>query len=303
MSNGMKWKLSVTTALFVAVTRFTNAAGEDGWIATNTKVIPTTNSSQMLVVTKHEQVVMKAQVAAKIGGRVLTTYDCRVIPTTLNTNGMGPKEIYSAIMSNSVPFTAGYFRGSVDLSELDGKTRAQTGRSFPHWVTAFSSGDRKRLVISWDDGPISVSTNYGTSWQTITNLGQHEFRLSTTPKGSALVASISLGNALQEVMRRVAHIVNNSDWYLAATAADGTRLVVAGGLQASPPALSITSSKDNVVLSWSVECPGFCLQRKPDAGTGEWLDITNAVNSIKGTFQVVLPQPIDSGVFRLQRKP
>lgn len=280
-----------------------SAASADDWIFTNTQAIPTTNSAGIFVRTGRERVVTKVHVAANIGGRIVATYDSRVIPQSLNTNGMSAKEMFQAMEASTDPFTAGYFRGKVDLAELDGKSRERTGRTFPQWVSAFASGDRRKLVIAWDEGPISVSTNFGTSWRTITALGQYDFTLSETPKGSAMFAKVSLGAAQDAVISRVAGIVNSSSWYLAATAADGTRMVVAGGALESPPALAIAPSGTNLVFSWSVECHGFILQRSAQSGTtGSWVDVTNAVNTVNGSFQVKLPSSAETGIFRLQRR-
>lgn len=297
----MKPYLLIPLLILTALAIQSPQAHADDWIFSNTQDIPLTNSAGMFVKTGRERVVSQIQVAVNIGGKLLTTYDCRVIPLTLNTNGMSAKEMYLASMANSVPFTAGYFRGQVALAELDEESRERTGRSFPQWVTAFSSGDRKKLAIVWDDGPISVSTNYGTAWQTITNLGQHEFILSATPKGSALFARVSLGTAQKAVITRVARIVNNTDWYLAATAADGTRLVIAGGVAQSPPALSISPLGESMILSWSVETPGFLLQRKADANSGDWSEVTNSVNTVNGAFQVAITKSDASGIFRLHK--
>lgn len=71
------------------------------------------------------------------------------------------------------------------------------------------------------------------------------------------------------------------------------------------PALKITQSGSNAVLSWPASFTGFALQQNSDLTTTNWMDATNAVNPAGQENQVLLTFSELSGksFYRLKRQP
>ena len=99
-----------------------------------------------------------------------------------------------------------------------------------------------------------------------------------------------------------------TNWSCVSSSADGCKLVAAvngGGIytwQATPaPALSISPSGTNVVLSWIVPSMNFVLQESSDLGSGHWTDVatTPVLNYTNLNQQVSLPWDTGNRFYRL----
>jgi DNA/RNA endonuclease G (NUC1) len=110
-----------------------------------------------------------------------------------------------------------------------------------------------------------------------------------------------------------ANFTVNSDSQVTATvpfgASSGTiSVITAGGLATSAinftdtslPVLNIVASGTNTILiSWPAPATGFALQQNLDLTTAGWSSVTNAVNSVGGLNQIVLPLMSGNSFFRL----
>ena len=218
----------------------------------------------------------------------------------VNTNGMDVKEIYLASATNQICLTARYYRGQIyeyNNSMLLNKKLDASGTS---WASIFSSGDRTKLVVARDDGLIYYSDDSGITFRTISVPGKYEFTLSSTPKGSALIAVVAVGTVYDE---KNSELVRKSvkDWYSVGVSANGDKLVVTSQ---SAPVLSIMNSDNIVVVSWSASFTNCVLQQNSDLTTTNWADVTNSVsvNVIDGQNEVTLPFTIGNDFFRLRSK-
>ena len=67
------------------------------------------------------------------------------------------------------------------------------------------------------------------------------------------------------------------------------------------PTLNIQRTSTNTfLLSWPSSFTGFALQQNTNLVTGNWMDVTNAVNATNELNQVVVPPAIGSRFFRLK---
>jgi hypothetical protein len=308
---------------FLTVSSFALA---QNWIVTNAPNLAEdsgashTNSADIIVST-HEQMVMKAHASATIGGRIIADYVVFPIAGSLsngmtnwtnwisqntsktnavNTNGMDVKEIYLASATNQIRLTARYYRGQIYEYNNSMLLNKKLDASGTNWASIFSSGDRTKLVVARDDGLIYYSGDSGITFRTISVPGKYEFTLSSTPKGSALVAVVAVGTVYDE---KNSELVRKSvkDWYSVGVSANGDKLVVTSQ---SAPVLSIVNSDNIVVVSWSASLTNFVLQQNSDLTTTNWADVTNSVsgNVIDGQNEVTLPFTIGNDFFRLRSK-
>ena len=134
-----------------------------------------------------------------------------------------------------------------------------------------SSADGSRLVLDDNGSSISISTNYGFSWNT-TNISEQLFTSTSS-------------------------------------SADGERLFVGdefnGGVwiwQANPsPNLSLISRSNNVTLSWLIPATNLMVQQRTDLTAGSWVALTNfpALNYTNLQNQITMPSTNGSFFYRL----
>ncbi len=303
----------------------------ENWITTNLVDFSSSNSAKIWLNNPNENIVFAIHAKAMIGGRIVADYLAYPVIDSLtngittnsdaqiegsafsngllkfdglndvrdrpeNTIGMSAKEIYFASKTNQIRLTAGYYRGRIyeyDNSSLFNKTFDMSGTN---WASIFSSGDRTRLVVARDDGLIYFSDNSGITWRTISAPGKYEFTLSSTPKGSAMMAVITVGIPYIEKTSGLVH-KNVKGWYSVGVSANGDKLVVSSQ---STPVLSITNSDNNVVISWSASFTNFVLQQNINLTTTNWVDVTNIVNFIDGQNEVTFYSVTGNNFFRLR---
>ena len=134
------------------------------------------------------------------------------------------------------------------------------------WGFLASSADGSRLVAmdpSW--GRISASADAGASW--------------------AWVNAPAL------------------PWTALALSADGSTLVAAfdGGIYVSQlPALTITRSGSNAVISWPTNATGFGLQQSSALGSPNWVGVTNPVSIVNARNQVSVRATNRANFYRLK---
>jgi hypothetical protein len=264
------------------------------------------NNSYRVLLKVHEPVIARGQSKADLRGKIVAIYDVRSLRITnvfgmnqprdptmcalrafgcTNFDGMTHYELNCLWHANQSLLKASYFRGRIFYNDSDSFSVG--------WMTAFASEDKRRLVIAADSGPIIFSENSGVSWTSINQPGRYEFTLATSPKGSAIVAALSFGNLPIEK-------IGTNNWYSVVSGADGSKLVLTGGPSQSAPVLSIAASGNNVLLSWPSSFTGFILQQNSDLTTANWVNVTNAVDTIDGQFVVTLPLADGNNFFRLK---
>jgi hypothetical protein len=159
----------------------------------------------------------------------------------------------------------------VYVSSDTGVTWTQTGAPMAEWASVASSATGQSLVSASSDGFIYTSVDSGKTW--ISN--------------SAPVA----------------------DWSAVASSADGSKLVATvngGGIytwQTTPhPAVNVSPSGTNLVLSWIIPSQPFVLQNNADLSPANWTDGTNVpvLNVTNLQHQVTLPLPASNGFYRLK---
>jgi hypothetical protein len=250
------------------------------------------NAVRLFLLQKHEGLAIYARLdEAKYGGKIVVAYDIRAMGL-LNTNGMTAREIYAANLTNEIHLTSGYYRGRVYYSSTNWPNE--------EWITVFSSEDKTRLVLVRDEGPICFSENSGAIWKIINVPGQYEFTLSTTPKGSAIVARVSVAQISASANPNATQKMTLEDWYSIVSAADGSKLVIIGGPTQSAPVLTISHPGDGVVISWPASFTNFILQQNDDLTTTNWVNDANPVNVANGSNQVKIHQPVGNNFYRLK---
>lgn len=276
------------------------------------------NNSAKIILNTHEKMVMLAHASATIGGKIIADYDVFPLVDSLlngmtnwtsqntsktnavNTNGMDVREIYFASATNQIRLAARYYRGRIYEYSNSTLTDKNLDTSGTNWASIFSSDDQTKLVVARDDGLIYFSDNSGITFQTINSPGKYNFTLSSTPKGSALIAVVTVakdyGEESSELVRK-----NVKDWYSVGVSANGDKMVVTSE---SAPVLSIMNSNNIVVVSWSASFTNFVLQQSRNLTATNWTDVTNSlsVNVVSGQNEVTLPSTMTNNFFRLSSK-
>lgn len=302
-----------------------SVSGEN-WIKTNLVNFASTNSAKVFIESPHENVIWDIYASAIIGGKIVADYVGYPIPDSLtngmttnisaqasgdfnngllqigelddkngdrpvNSSGMNAKAVFFASLTNQTRLAAGYFRGRIYENRDSLLLNKSIGMSDLDWATVFSSGDRKRLVVARDNGSIYFSDDSGFMWQTIDTPGKYTFTLSSTPKGSTIVAVITIGiNSSKDSIK---------EWYLVGDSAVGNKLVVSSQ---SAPVLDIIKTNDKMTISWASSFTNFVLQQNSDLLSTNWLDMTNVVDVVKGQNEVTLPSVQGNNFFRLRSK-
>lgn len=247
------------------------------------------SSSARLLLRNRETTIVQVEARGFYGGKLMANYDVRSA-VSVGAVEMTQKELRQVWETNHTLFKASYYRGRVFYTDRN---------SFSdEWITVFASDDKRRIVFARDSGPIFFSENTGFSWKNINQPGHYEFTLSTSPKGSVMVAALSFTNI--STADSTDEKMATRNWYSVVSAADGSKLVLTGGSSQSAPVLSIVRSDGNMLLSWPASFTGFILQQNDDLTTTNWINVTNAVNGNESQFVVTLPIASGNKFFRLK---
>jgi hypothetical protein len=144
-----------------------------------------------------------------------------------------------------------------------------------------------------DDGPIYFSTNSGATWTIFTTPGDHEFFLEGSKEEGGFIASAT-------IYATTASKPSTNGWYAVASAADGSKLVLTGGMPQAAPELTITYFTNQVVLSWPSSFTGFSLQHNVDLSSTNWMTISNPVFVVGDQNQVVVSSTNRNTFYRLK---
>jgi len=125
--------------------------------------------------------------------------------------------------------------------------------------------------------------SYSIDWHTIDGGGG-----SST--GAVYSVSGTIGQADAGKMSGITYSIEGGFWGIFATAPTP-----------GAPLLSIQLTNSGVVLSWPAPSTGFVLQENPAAETGNWTNVTNAVNVAGGQKQVLVSPAIENKFYRLKK--
>lgn len=170
--------------------------------------------------------------------------------------------------------------------------------SFRRWKSVASSADGTKLAVTEEFGPISTSSNSGTTWTQTSAPSQNWVSVSSSANGTKLVAVVAYSSWWRGDAQPCIYTSTDSganwvrfdspavkDWSGVASSADGSHIVAVGGdsihiLQSPAPAPPLPPSPQLAVglsgaalgLSWLVPSSRFILNKTPnwDPQTG-WM--------------------------------
>jgi hypothetical protein len=192
---------------------------------------------------------------------------------------------------------------------------------FAHWAALASSADGTKvsalldypspsgcpgqLWYTWDSGVTSMTNCLPASTWTALACSADGTALAAVAAGDAIYISTNSGATWAPTT------VPSGNWSSVASCADGTRLVAVadgGGIyawQAAPrPALNITPSGNDVVVSWVVPSMNFVLQQSPEVASRNWTDVTTSpvLNLANLKNEVRVPAPAGPTFYRLMSR-
>ena len=138
------------------------------------------------------------------------------------------------------------------------------------------SGETAASIITaqirvWD-------TAHGTSW-----VSCHV--INGARVGESILFQVTLGNAGSPAVMTE---LNGHPWS-----------VILTGVHAIKPPLTITSTPNHLLLSWSTPAAAFAVQQNPDLNPAHWTTLTNASVVVGSQNQVTLPTSQGSMFYRL----
>ena len=189
---------------------------------------------------------------------------------------------------------------------------------FAHWVALASSADGTKvsgllnypspsdcpgqLWYTWDSGLTSMTNCLPARTWAALACSADGTTLAAVGAGDAIYISTNPGATWTPTA------VPTGNWSSVTSCADGTKLVAVvdgGGIytrQFAPmPALNITPSGNDVVISWVVPAMNFVLQQNSDIATINWTDVTAppVLNLASLQNQVTVPAPAGRMFYRL----
>jgi photosystem II stability/assembly factor-like uncharacterized protein len=205
--------------------------------------------------------------------------------------------------------------GPIYVSTNFGTTWTQAGIPSANWFSVAASVDGTNFVAATFDDGLFVSTNTGTDWSQITNA-------PSTPAGNWHSVAFSANNKMVASAYGTPFYLStdcgaswstssaptNFAWQAVALSADGNNLAAAAyghgiwiSQTTSSPKLNLTTSSNQLALSWTVPSTNFVLQQSSDLTAVNWVTLTNtpALNFTNLNDEVRLSATNASGFFRL----
>lgn len=173
-----------------------------------------------------------------------------------------------------------------------------------------SSWDGRKLVAANSYSAIRISGDGGSTWTQSSSPGYLWWSVCSSADGSTLLAGISYGSAsIYSSVDSGNTWVSNSapsgvQWKALGSSADGKKLFAAvngGGIYTYQiaPALTVTSSDHECVVSWPASATRFALQRNSGLEPTNWTTLTNAPTSDAIRRAVTIPETGAAMFFRL----
>ncbi len=213
----------------------------------------------------------------------------------------------------------GYIYRSTNSGVTWTRTSAPTTNEFGAMAGAVAcSADGSHLVVATSSGPpgggpLYTSSDSGATWtmNSVLPAGFWGF-LASSADGSRLVAmDTTWGRISVSADAGASWAWVNAPalpWTALALSADGSTLVAAfdGGIYVSPlqfsslPALTITRSGSNAIISWPTNATGFGLQQSSALGSPNWGGVTNPVSIVNARNQVSVTATNRANFYRLK---
>jgi hypothetical protein len=200
--------------------------------------------------------------------------------------------------------------GGITISTNAGATWALSGAPYTGYEAVASSWDGNRLVAVSPGRSIVTSTDAGSTWIQSSSPGSWWWSVCSSANGSTLLAGASYDSvSMYSSSNSGSTWISNSaptgvQWKALASSADGNKLFAAvngGGIYTYQiaPALTITGTNNNSVVSWPDSATGYTLQQNPHLHPTNWVTVTNIPISDGMKKEVIIPQTVDSMFFRL----
>ena len=222
-----------------------------------------------------------------------------------------------ATWTNSLDSDAFSVASSADGNHLATASGAISTNSGATWA-GFGGGGYEAISSSWDgtklvssDFNIFTSSDGGSTWSKTSAPTYLWWSVASSADGSTLLAGVVNGSAsIYSSIDSGATWISNTaptgvEWRALACSADGNKLFAAiryGGIYTyqKTPALTITSSNSDSILSWPASATGFALQQNSHLDATNWVTVTNAPVSDEIKKQVIIPkQTAEVMFFRL----
>jgi hypothetical protein len=275
-------------------------------------------------------------VAAIVAGATLVSTNSGI--TWADVGPLGPFDLWRRLVacsaSGGVVAIGGQFAGSgsgfVEFWMNTGTTNYwdTSNRLLPNYLQSAGqcaaiafSADAMNVSVLFNDpssitcpGKLYSSRDSGVTWVTNCAPATNWTSLACSADGIRLVAA-SFGDAFYTSTNAgttwTASTVPAGEWCSVASSADGNKLIAAtagGGIytwQSTPaPALIITGSGTNVVLSWTVPSATFALQTKSGVDTTNWIDVPRMPACDYSTLrdEVTIPAQGSTMLYRLSSR-
>jgi photosystem II stability/assembly factor-like uncharacterized protein len=270
------------------------------------------------------------KLVAAAGGSIYTstnaggTWTSNSVPsaypwTAVASSADGSQLVAAAGFFNSYYYTfVSYIYRSTNSGATWTKTSATT--SYEEFNALASSTDGTHLVAATsgslpNSGPLSFSIDSGTTWTMGSVLAAGAAQVwqfvASSADGSRLVVMDTFGRTFVSGDAGASWALVNAPalpWSALALSADGSTLVAAfdGGIYVSQlqisslPALTITRSGSNVVISWPTNATGFGLQQSSALGSPNWVGATNPVSIVNARNQVSVTVTNRANFYRLK---
>jgi hypothetical protein len=239
--------------------------------------------------------------------------------TAVASSADGTQLVATAGYFNSFYYTYfSYIYRSANSGVTWTKTSATT--TYEEFSAIASSADGSHLVVATsgslpNTGPLYTSSDSGATWTMgsvlAAGVAQVWRFVASSADGSRLVVMDTFGRTYVSGDAGASWALVNAPalpWTALALSADGSTLMAAfdGGIYvsplqiSSPPALRITHSGSNVVLSWPTNATGFGLQQSAALGSPNWVGATDPVSIVNARNQVSVTATNRANFYRLK---
>ena len=239
--------------------------------------------------------------------------------TAMASSADGTQLMATAGYFNSYYYTFfSYIYRSANSGVTWTKTSATT--SYEMFSALAGSADGSHLVVATSGslpnaGPLYTSSDSGATWTMgsvlAAGVAQVWRFVASSADGSRLVVMDTFGRIYVSGDAGASWALVNAPalpWTALALSADGSTLMAAfdGGIYVSQlqisslPALRITHSGSNVVISWATNATGFGLQQNSAPGSPNWVGVTAPVSIVNARNQVSVTPTNHANFYRLK---
>jgi hypothetical protein len=247
-------------------------------------------------------------VAANYGGLIYSSTNSGATWITNTTLSKSWTSLASS--ADGEQFVAAAYGDKIYISTNSGLNWTPTGAPTESWRSICSSSNGRKLAAV-GGGVTYISTNSGSTWAS-TNIDGQCIVCSADGTKLVIVGDTQIQTSADSEMTWV---TNNapSEWYGAASSADGCKLWAVGyphmgiwvGQTTPSPQLNLQPTNGKLAFSWIVPSTNFVLQQNLDLTTTNWVTLTNALtlNLTNLHNETTLSPSSGGGFFRLATSP